>query len=49
LPRKQIGRNICNIPKFYQILEWNFCFDLLCWLKFHRDLKTFWVCLKDLL
>jgi hypothetical protein len=26
-----------------------FAFVLLCWLKFHRDLKTFWVYLKDLL
>jgi hypothetical protein len=31
---------VCNIPIFYQILGWNFCFLFcLCWLKIYRKLK----------
>jgi hypothetical protein len=32
---------LCNIPRFYQILEWNFCFVLLVLIEISQGFKTF--------
>jgi hypothetical protein len=41
---------VCNIPRFYQILEGNFCaFVLLRLIENSQGFKTFWVYLKALL
>jgi hypothetical protein len=39
----------CNIPRFYQILEWNFCFCFVVMIEISQGFKTFWVYLKVLL
>jgi hypothetical protein len=39
----------CNIPRFYQILEWNFYFYFVVLIEISQVFKTFWVYLKALL
>jgi hypothetical protein len=39
----------CNIPRFYQILEGNFCFCFVVLIEISQGFKTFWDYLEALL